>query len=201
MAGTGCPGPARPPRWQAAAARYGPPVLAALVMAGLGVWGLARDSSMGNDEVATRWAALLSLHQLARLLRHVDAVHGLYYLLMHGWMAVGTSPAVMRIPSVISMVVAVALTVIIGRRLTGSGWAGLFAGLIVALTPAISYYAQTARSYALVFACVLGSTLALLHALAAEAGARAEEGERPAGRAFPPGAGWPTPCCWSPAAT
>ena len=36
---------------------------------------------MGNDEVATRWAARLSLHQLARLLRHVDAVHGLYYLL------------------------------------------------------------------------------------------------------------------------
>ena len=63
----------------------------------------------------------------------------------------------MRIPSVIAMVVAVALTVIIGRRLTGSGWAGLFAGLIVALTPSISYYAQTARSYALVFACVLGS--------------------------------------------
>ena len=27
------------------------------------------------------------------------------------------------------MVVAVALTVILGRRLTGSGWAGLFAGL------------------------------------------------------------------------
>jgi mannosyltransferase len=124
---------------------------------------------MGNDEVATRWAALLSLHQLAHLLRHVDAVHGLYYLLMHGWMAVGTSPAVMRIPSVIAMVVAVVLTVIIGRRLTGSAWAALFAGLIVALTPTISYYAQTARSYALVFACVVGSTLALLHALAAEA--------------------------------
>jgi mannosyltransferase len=138
----------------------------------LGVWGLARDSSMGNDEVATRWAALLSLRQLAHLLRHVDAVHGLYYLLMHGWMAVGTSPAVMRIPSVIAMVVAVALVVIIGRRLTGSAWAGLFAGLIVALTPTISYYAQTARSYALVFACVVGSTLALLHILAAEAQAR-----------------------------
>jgi mannosyltransferase len=141
-------------------------------MAAAGVWGLARDSSMGNDEVATRWAALLSLHQLARLLRHVDAVHGLYYLLMHGWMAVGTSPAVMRIPSVIAMVVAVALVVIIGRRLTGSAWAGLFAGLIVALTPTISYYAQTARSYALVFACVVGSTLALLHVLAAEARTR-----------------------------
>ena len=186
LAGTG---PAAPPtRWRAGAGWYLPAALAAAVMAVLGVWGLARDSSMGNDEVATRWAALLSLHQLAHLLRHVDAVHGLYYLLMHGWMAVGTSPAVMRIPSVISMVVAVALIVIIGQRLTGSAWAGLFAGLIVALTPTISYYAQTARSYALVFACVTGSTLALLHALAAEARAAearaAETGQArfPAGR-------------------
>ncbi len=172
-------GPAAGRGWAAAGATYGPVLLAAAVMAVLGAWGLARDSAMGNDEVATRWAALLSLPQLARLLRHVDAVHGLYYLLMHGWMAVGTSPAVMRIPSVIAMVVAVALTVIIGRRLTGSAWGGLFAGLIVALTPTISYYAQTARSYALVFACVVGSTLALLHALAAE---RASGARFPAGR-------------------
>jgi mannosyltransferase len=179
-------GPAAPrARWRAGAGWYAPAVLAGAVMAVLGVWGLARDSSMGNDEVATRWAALLSLHQLAHLLRHVDAVHGLYYVLMHGWMVVGTSPAVMRIPSVIAMVVAVALTVIIGRRLTGSGWAGLFAGLIVALTPTISYYAQTARSYALVFACVVGSTLALLHALAAEA--RATEATEAAKARFPAG--------------
>ena len=57
---------------------------------------------MGNDEVATRWAALLPLHELFHLLNNVDAVHGLYYLLMHAWMVVGTSPTVMRIPSVIS---------------------------------------------------------------------------------------------------
>ena len=189
LAGTGPA--ARPARWRAGAGWYLPAALAAVVMAVLGVWGLARDSAMGNDEVATRWAALLPLHLLSHLLRHVDAVHGLYYLLMHGWMAVGTSPAVMRIPSVISMVVAVALVVIIGRRLTGSAWAGLFAGLIVALTPTISYYAQTARSYALVFACVIGSTLALLHILAAEAGTReagtreASAAEDEAGRARP----------------
>jgi len=143
-------------------------VAAALVMAVLGVWGLARDSSMGNDEVATRWAALLPLHQLAHLVDNVDAVHGLYYLLMHGWMAVGTSPAAMRIPSVLSMVVAAGLIAILARQLTGSGWAALFAGLIMALTPTITYYAQTARSYALVYACVVGATLVLLRALRAE---------------------------------
>jgi len=139
----------------------------------LGWWGITRDNSMGNDEVATRWAALLPLRELAHLLGNVDAVHGLYYLLMHGWVALGSSPVVLRIPSVIAMTVAAALMVVIGRRLTGSGWAGLFAGLIMALTPSISFYAQTARSYAMVFACVLGSTLALMYALEAEAAGRA----------------------------
>ena len=67
-------------------------LVAAAAMAVLGVWGLARDSSMGNDEVATRWAALLSLRKLAHLLNTVDAVHGLYYLLMHGWVVGGQQP-------------------------------------------------------------------------------------------------------------
>jgi mannosyltransferase len=123
---------------------------------------------MGNDEVATRWAASLSLGQLAHLLRNIDVVHGAYYLLMHAWLAVGSSPAALRVPSVVAMVVAVALVAATARRLTGSGWAGLVAGLITALTPAISYYAQTARSYALVFACVAGATLVLVRALEAE---------------------------------
>jgi mannosyltransferase len=141
-------------------------------MAVLGWWGLARGSSMGNDEVATRWAALLNLHALAHLLDNVDAVHGLYYLLMHGWVAVGSSPAVLRIPSVAAMAAAVAVTALLGQRLTGSGWAGLFAGLVMALTPIISYYAQTARSYAMVLACVAGATLVLVRALDAEAAGR-----------------------------
>jgi mannosyltransferase len=138
-------------------------------MAVAGVVGLARNSSMGNDEVATRWAALLSVRELAHLLRHVDAVHGLYYLLMHGWVVVGSSPAVLRIPSVIAMAAGAAVIAILARRLTGSGWAALFAGLILALTPTVTYYAQTARSYALVYVCVGLATLAFLHAMDAEA--------------------------------
>jgi mannosyltransferase len=164
---------ARTTGWAATAAAWVPPAVAAAAMLVLGWWGIARDNSMGNDEVATRWAALLPLRELAHLLGNVDAVHGLYYLLMHGWVALGSSPVVLRIPSVIAMAVAAALIVIIGRRLTGSGWAGLFAGLIMTATPSISFYAQTARSYAMVFACVLGSTLALMYALEAEAAGRA----------------------------
>ncbi|HEV2377942.1 MAG TPA: glycosyltransferase family 39 protein [Streptosporangiaceae bacterium] len=161
--------PSRGQRWALRAARFAPAAIPALVMTGLGIWGLARQSSMGNDEVATRWAALLSLGQLAHLLNTVDAVHGLYYLLMHAWVAVGTSPAVIRIPSVAAMAVAVALVSVLARRLTRSGWTGLFAGMVVALTPVISFYAQTARSYAMVFACVAGMTLVLVRVLEAEA--------------------------------
>jgi mannosyltransferase len=160
-------GAARTAGWVAAVAPWAPVVAVSGLMAFFGWWGLARGSAMGNDEVVSRFAAGLSLGQLVQLLRRVDAVHGLYYLMLHGWMAVGASPAVLRIPSVIGMVAAAAMMVILARRLTGSGWAGLLAGLIMVMTPSVSYYAQTARSYALVFACVLGETLVLLSALEA----------------------------------
>ena len=155
--------------WRVRAARYAPAAAAALAMVLLGWWGLARGSAMGNDEVATRWAAVLSLRGLAHLLVNQDAVHGLYYLLMHCWAAVGSSPAALRIPSVAAMAAAVALVAVLTRRLTGSGWAALFAGLVMALTPMISFYAQTARSYAMVLACVVAATLVLVRALDAEA--------------------------------
>jgi mannosyltransferase len=155
--------------WREPAARYAPAGAAALVMLVLGWWGLARGSAMGNDEVATRWAAVLGLRGLAHLLSNQDAVHGFYYLLMHVWAVAGSSPLVLRIPSVLAMAGAVALVAVLTRRLTGSGWAALFAGLVMALTPMISYYAQTARSYAMILACVAGATLVLVRALAAEA--------------------------------
>lgn len=160
---------ARAGGWRGFAVSYAPAGAAALAMVVLGWWKLARDSAMGNDEVATRWAALLSLRNLAHLLNNQDAVHGFYYLLMHAWAALGSSPEVLRIPSVAAMTVAVVLVAVLTRRLTGSGWAALFAGLVMALTPMISYYAQTARSYAMVLACVVGATLLLVRALGAEA--------------------------------
>ena len=160
----------------AAVARWLPVVIVAAVMAVLGVWGLARHNAMGNDEVASRWAATLSLGRLFHLLSHLDAVHGLYYLLLHCWIAVGSTPAIIRIPSVIFMTAAAGLLVILARRLTGSAWAGLFAGLIMALDPVISYYAQTARSYAMVFCFVVAATLTLVRALEAEDDARTGQG-------------------------
>jgi mannosyltransferase len=178
-AGTGADRAAAPGagRWPAAA-RYLPIAIPAVTMAVLGVWGLPRQNAMGNDEIVTQYAAKLSLGQLAHMVfSHTDIFHALYYLFMHGWVALGTSPTVIRIPSVIAAVAAVALTAHVGRRLSGSGWTGLFAGMVMALTPSTSFYAQTARSYTIVTLCVLGSTLALVRALEAEAAGAASEPE------------------------
>jgi mannosyltransferase len=145
-------------------------------MAVLAVWGLPRHNAMGNDEIVTQYAAKLSLGQLARMVfLHTDIFHALYYLFMHVWVVLGTSPTVIRIPSLIAAVASVALTAHLARRLTGSAWAGLFSGMVMALTPITSFYAQTARSYTMVTLVVLGSTLALLRALEAEAAGAARE--------------------------
>ena len=147
------------------------PLVAAGAMAGLGSWGLSRGGSLTNDETATFWAARLGLHQLRHLVGHIDAVHAVYYLLIHGWLAVGSSPAALRTPSLVAMVLGVALVAELGRRLTGSVVAGAAAGLVAALTPSISVYAQTARSYALVYACVAALSLVLVRAVTRPRGA------------------------------
>ena len=173
--------PASPPAaegagWPARAVRFLPVAFVSAVMLVLGLWGLARHDAMGNDEIVTRYASTLSLGQLAHLLEHTDIYHGFYYVVIHPWVAVfGNTPSAIRVPSVIAMTVAVGLMVHIARRLSGSTWAGLFAGLIMALTPEISFYAQTAREYATIVAVVLCATLALVRALEAEA---AGQGDR-----------------------
>ncbi|KOG89382.1 hypothetical protein ADK38_14590, partial [Streptomyces varsoviensis] len=77
-------GPAEPPRRAITAAAV---LLPAAVMLGLGLWGLDRGG-MWRDEGATFQLARRSLPELWHALGHVDAVHGLYYLLMH-WLLGG----------------------------------------------------------------------------------------------------------------
>ena len=172
----GAPSEARSGGWSATAARYLPIAVPAATMAVLALWDLPRQNAMGNDEIVTRYAAKLGLGQLARMVfLHTDIFHALYYLFMHFWVVLGTSPTIIRIPSVIAAVASVGLAAYMGRRLSGSGWTGLFAGLVMALTPITSFYAQTARSYTIVTLCVLGATLALVRALEAEAAGAARQ--------------------------
>jgi mannosyltransferase len=131
----------------------------------LGLWGLSRQHSVWRDEAATWQVAERSTAQIWHLLGQVDAVHGLYYLLMHGLFACfGPSTTTLRLPSVLAMAVAAGCVAVIGRRLAG-GWAGLGGGLAFGLLPAVQFQLQEGRPYALVTAGAGISTLLLVTAL------------------------------------
>ena len=118
-----------------------------------------------RDELATWSAASRTLPQLWAMLHNIDAVLGIYYFGLHLWMAVfGDSATAMRVPSVIAMAGAAAVVGLIGRRL-GGGVAGLASGLIFAVIPSVSRYAQEARPYAFATFFAALATLMFLRAM------------------------------------
>jgi mannosyltransferase len=128
----------------------------------LGLWGLSRQGSVWRDEAATWQVARRSAADIWHMLGQVDAVHGLYYLLMHAaFETFGANTTTLRLPSVLAMSVAAACVAVIGRRLAGS-WAGLAGGLAFGLLPAVQFYLQEGRPYALVTAAAALATLLLV---------------------------------------
>jgi len=83
----------------------------------------------------------------------------------------GSGEFVVRLPSAIAVAVAAGAVAAIGRRLI-SPWAGLAAGLLFAVLPAVSRYAQEARSYAVVTALATIASYLLLRTLQAAPGER-----------------------------
>ncbi|UQA93336.1 glycosyltransferase family 39 protein [Streptomyces halobius] len=131
----------------------------------LGLWGLSRQRSVWRDEAATWQVAQRTVAEIWHVLGQVDVVHGLYYLLMHGLFEFfGPSTTTLRLPSVVAMALAAACVTVIGHRLAGA-WAGLGGGLALGLLPAVQFYLQEGRPYALVAAGAAISTLLLVTVL------------------------------------
>ena len=104
--------------------------------------------SLWGDEVTSVLSAERSLPSLFRMLGHVDAVHGTYYLFLHFWVgAFGASPLSVRFPSAIVAGLAVAGVVLLAARLANYRTAA-FAGLVCLVLPRMTYTGQEARSYA-----------------------------------------------------
>ncbi|WP_052845586.1 glycosyltransferase family 39 protein [Streptomyces sp. NRRL S-31] len=142
----------RPPVW----------LLPVLWTVALGLWGLSRQRSVWRDEAATWMAAQRSVPEIWHLLERVDAVHGLYYLLMHAlFSCFGASTTTLRLPSVLAMAVAAGCVTRVGHRLAGAP-AGVGAGLAFGLLPAVQFSLQDGRPYALVAAGTAISTLLLV---------------------------------------
>ncbi|MEU6036368.1 glycosyltransferase family 39 protein [Actinomadura sp. NPDC047616] len=130
----------------------------------VGLWALARPA-LWRDEAVTIGVARRSPWDALRLLSDIDAVHGLYYLVMHPVVAVfGAGETAVRLPSVLGAAAAAGLTAWLGMRLADAR-TGLVAGLLVAVSPAMSRYAQEARQYTWVTALAVAATLLLVRAL------------------------------------
>ncbi|WP_190014073.1 glycosyltransferase family 39 protein [Streptomyces lucensis] len=131
-------------------------------MLAVGLWGLDRGG-MWRDEAVTFQVGRRTVPQIWRLLHDVDAVHGLYYLLMRPVLAVHPGEVVLRLPSVCAAAVTAGLVAALGTRLARPR-VGLWAGLLYAVTPMAGHYAQEGRSYALVAAGATGATLLFVRA-------------------------------------
>ncbi|MFB9235336.1 glycosyltransferase family 39 protein [Plantactinospora siamensis] len=137
------------------------PALATLAVTAVGI-GRAEP---WRDEMATWSAATRPFYQVLRMAHHVDAVTSPYYLFMWAWIRIaGDSPTAMRLPSLIAMVGTAGLLAVLGRRLFGVR-VGVAAGLLFAVLPATSRYAQEARGYAFAALFSVASTLLLVRAL------------------------------------
>ena len=188
IAATAPRGPATRPAAQSSApspARWGGwPVIAvpaatAFVVGGYEIGG----PSLWRDEAYTKDAITRPVSQIFALLGHKDAVHGAYYVLMHVIAAAaGTSAVALRFPSLCAMVLATAFTAAIGRRAAALALApgaghesgldipaltGLLSGMVFATAPFMTYYAQMARSYAIVTMFATIATYLLIRAYAA----------------------------------
>ncbi|MBM0229720.1 glycosyltransferase family 39 protein [Micromonospora sp. ATA51] len=122
-------------------------------------------AQLWRDELATWSAATRPVGDLVRLAGTIDAATGPYYLLMHGWIALfGDSTTALRLPSVLAMAATAGLTARLGERLVDAR-VGLLAGLLLAVLPGTSRYAQEARPYALATLLAVLATLLLVEAL------------------------------------
>ena len=125
------------------------PLLVAILGAAVSLAGAGRPS-FWYDEAATISASYSrSLPALWQMLGDVDAVHGLYYLLMHGWFAiVPPTEFWSRVPSGLAVGAAAAGVVVLGRQLS-SRTVGLTAGVACAILPRATWAGIEARPYAL----------------------------------------------------
>ncbi|MEV4722067.1 glycosyltransferase family 39 protein [Micromonospora humida] len=139
-------------------------LLPTVVALGLGWWRLdARD--LWNDELVTWHVTSLSVEQFRMLVGNIDLVHAGYYVIMSVLTTLtGDSTTALRLPSVLAVGLTAGLVTLIGRRLFDTP-VGVLAGLVFALLPTVSRYAQEARSYALVTLAAVAATWLFLRAV------------------------------------
>jgi mannosyltransferase len=124
------------------------PLIVGVLGAAVSLGGAGRPS-FWYDEAATISASYSrSLAQLWRMLGNVDAVHGLYYLLMHGWFQIFPPTEFWsRAPSGLAVGGAAAGVVVLGKQFS-SRTVAVTSGVLYAILPRTTWAGIEARPYA-----------------------------------------------------
>lgn len=113
--------------------------------------------SLWLDEVMSLEVAGASWPRMFAFFQQLPEQHPLYYLLLRYWIPLGTSEAMLRLPSALFAVATLWALYLLAERLFDEGVARISAVLLV-LSPFYLYYGQEARMYTLLcFLAVLGS--------------------------------------------
>lgn len=136
----------------------------ALFAIALSAAGAARPS-LWFDEAATISAATRPVPELWALIGNIDAVHGLYYLGMHGWFAAfPVTEFWSRFSSCLAVGGAAAGVVTLGRQFSGRTLS-ICAGILFAILPRITWAGIEARSYAWTALAAVWLTVLLVSAI------------------------------------
>ncbi|MED5815977.1 glycosyltransferase family 39 protein [Mycolicibacterium sp. 050232] len=140
----------------------------AVVLCALG----AARPSLWFDEAATISAATRSVSQLWDLIGHIDAVHGLYYLGMHGWFTVFPATEFWsRLSSCLAVGGAAAGVAVLGRQFC-SRTVSVCAAILFAILPRITWAGIEARSYSWSTLAAVWLTVLLVSAIRRDSAAR-----------------------------
>ncbi|ORB11298.1 mannosyltransferase [Mycobacterium noviomagense] len=138
------------------------PLLIAALAAVISAAGASRPSLWFDEGATISASASRSLSELWRLLGHIDAVHGLYYLVMHGWFTVFPPTEFWsRVPSCLAIGAAAAGVVVFTKQFCPRTTA-VCAGAVFAILPRATWAGIEARSYAFSAAAAVWLTVLLV---------------------------------------
>lgn len=119
------------------------------------------------DETVSVEAAKLPLPAFGHYVVHTELNMGLYHLLLHGWLRLGSCEAFVRVPSVVFALATLPTLYLLARRLFDARTAAVG---VVLLSVNVAYvgHAREARSYSLALLLVTASTFWLVRAVQEE---------------------------------
>src|SRR5271168_1209593 len=152
------PSPSRPRR----PSRFIDPLAIAVLAAVIGAAGAARPSLWFDESATISASAGRSIPDLWRMLGHIDAVHGLFYVLMQGWFSLfPVTEFWSRVPSCLAVGVAAAGVVVFAKQFSPRTTA-VCAGIVFAILPRVTWSGVEARCYAFTAVAAVWLTVLLV---------------------------------------